>query len=64
MLALKLDLRDDHINSDVVDPMSHDILVERLTSGDSSIFRDDLKKPMSFYEVQKIRAKGVFLHLR
>ena len=64
MLAIKRDLSDDHVDSDVIDHPHHDLLVERLTDGDSSIFRDDLKKGMSFCGVRKIPAKWVFLHLR
>jgi hypothetical protein len=64
MLALKLDLSDDHINSYVVDPPIQDLLVDRFTGNDSGIVRDDLKNPMSFCEAPKIAAKRVFLHLR
>jgi hypothetical protein len=60
MLALKLDLSDDHASSDVVDPPSRDLLVDRFTGGDSGIVRDDLKNPMSFFEAPKIVAKRVF----
>jgi hypothetical protein len=41
MLAMELDLRDDHVNSDVVDHLSNDLLVESFS--DSDIFRDGLK---------------------
>ena len=64
MVPIKRDLSDDHVNSEVVDHLGHDLLVERLTDGDSSIFRGDLKKAMSFCEVRKIPAKRVLLHLR
>jgi len=64
MLAIKRYLSDDHANSDVVDHLGHDLLVERLTDGDSSIFRGGLKKAMSFCEVRKIPAKKVFLQPR
>jgi len=64
MFAIKRDLSDDHVNSDVVDHLGHDLLVERLSDSDSSIFRGGLKKAMSFCEVRKISAKRVFLHLR
>ena len=64
MLPIQRDLSDDHVNSDVVDHLGHDLLVERLTDSDSSIFCGGLKKAMSFFEVMKIPAKRVFLHLR
>jgi hypothetical protein len=64
VLPIKRDLSDDHVNSDVVDHLGHNLLVERLTDGDSSIFRGDLKKAMSFCEVRKIPAKRVFLRFR
>ena len=64
MLAIKLDLSDDHVSSDVVDHLGHDLLVECLTDSNSSIFRGGLKKAMSFCEVRKIPAKRVFLQLR
>jgi len=57
MLGTKRDLGDDHVNSDVVDHLSLDLLVERLTDGDSSIFRGGLKKAISFCEVRKMSAK-------
>jgi hypothetical protein len=64
MLAIELDLRDDHVNSDVVDHLSNDFLVGRLADSDSGIFRGGLKKAMCFCQVRKIAAKRVFLHLR
>jgi hypothetical protein len=64
MIAIEFDLSDDHVNSDVVDHLGHDLLVERLTDSDSSIFRGGLKKAMRFGMVRKILAKRVFLHLR
>ena len=65
MLVLKLDLSDDHMSSRaVVDPPRHDLLVERLPSGESNIFQGDLEKAMCFGGVHKIVAKRVFLHLR
>jgi hypothetical protein len=60
MLAIKRDLSDDHANPHVVDHLGHDLLVERLTDGDSSIFRGGLKKAMNFCEVRKIPAKKGF----
>lgn len=57
MLAIKLDISDDHVSSDVVDHLGHDLLVERPTDGNSSIFRGGLKKAISFYETSKIPAK-------
>jgi hypothetical protein len=64
MLAIELDLRDDHVNSEVVDHLSNDLLVERFSDSGSGIFRGDLKNTISFCEVRKILAKRVFLHLR
>ena len=64
MLALKLDLSDDHTSADVVDPSSRDLLVERSPSSESNFFRSDVDKSISFCWVQKIVAKRVFLHLR
>jgi hypothetical protein len=64
MLALKLDLSDDHGSPGVVDPPSHDLLVERSPSSESNIFWGDLEKAGSFCRVQKIVEKWVFLHLR
>ena len=64
MLVLKLDLSDDHMSSRAVDPPRHDLLVERLPSGESNIFQGDLEKAMRFGGVHKIVGKRVFLHLR
>ncbi len=64
MLAIELDLRDDHVNSDVVDHLSNDLFAERFSDSDSGIFRGGLKNAIRFCEVRKIPAKRVFLHLR
>jgi hypothetical protein len=64
MLAIELDLRDDHVKSDVVDHLSNDLLVGCFLDSDSGIFRGGLKNAISFCEVRKIPAKRVFLHLR
>ena len=64
MLAMELDLRDDHVNSDVVDHLSNDLFVRHFSDSDSGIFRGGLKNAISFCEVREIPAKRVFLHLR
>ena len=64
MLAIELDLRDDHVNSEVVDHLSNDLLVERFSGNDSGVFRGDLNNTISFCEVREIPAKRIFLHLR
>jgi len=51
-------------NSEVVDQLRNDLLVERLTDSNSTGFWNDLEKGASADEVQKTASRRVFLQPR
>jgi hypothetical protein len=63
VLASKLDLSDDDMSSDVVDPQSHDLLVERSPSSESNIFRSDLDRAMSFFAGCRKSSQNGFFYI-
>ena len=55
-------MRDDFLNSYVADQLHDDLLVERLTDGDSTAVAADLEKAVSLDDVPKSVAKKVFFY--
>ncbi|HSC95847.1 MAG TPA: hypothetical protein VLC73_12845 [Burkholderiales bacterium] len=53
-------MRDDFLNSYVADQLHDDLLVERLTDGDSTAVAADLEKAVSLDDVPKSVAKKFF----
>jgi hypothetical protein len=51
-------------NSEIVDQLRHDLLVERLIDSDSTGFSNDLEKGTTFDEVPKTASRMVFLQPR
>ena len=57
-------MRNDLPNSEVVDQLRNDLLVERLTDTDNTGFSNDLEKRASVDEVPKTASRRVFLQAR
>ena len=57
-------MHDDLPNSDVADHLLDDLLVKRLTDGDSAGFSNDIVKVASVDEVPKTDSTGVILQAR
>jgi len=57
-------MSDDRPNSEMVDQLHHDLLVQRLTDSDSTGFLNVLEKGASADEVPKTVSRRVFLQPR
>ena len=64
MLAIKLDLSDDSVNSDAVECLGRDLVVARLLCGENSMFRADRSKALKFFEATKLLRNRFFLQPR
>lgn len=64
MLAIKLDLSDDSVNSGAVECLGRDLLVTRLLCRESSMFRADPINALKCFEEPKFYRNRVFLQPR